>query len=293
MRSPWYAFTLFASVASAAAPRGGLWSTALDRVLVSADSACASIGEPSTGTLAVTAIARVEPFKLGETIPRDFASFVVDAIATHLVLPKPLEFSVYNSTDITTALAAPSANHHVYPAFTAEFLLTLRKDGAVRKVEMTQSSLATPLDDAILAAIHAADSLHDFPPLDGVTDASTLPVFVDFDLGSGLFTNGFPVFRASVPLYPAEKAEPLRGAVPKYPDELRSRGIQGEVKIRFVVDETGKIANDSYRFLKLSDIGFGQSVLETLPRVRYKPARIGSCPIKQIVDESYQFKLDR
>ena len=231
----------------------------------------------------------MDPFRSSDSIPRVFASLVVEAIAAHLVLPKPLEFPVYNSTDITMAINAPSAGNKVYPSFTAEFLLTLRKDGSVKKVEMTQTSLMPPLDDAIAAAIHAADSVHDFPPLDGT--ASSLSFFVDFDMGSGLFTTGFPVFRASVPLFQATRVEWDVRAAPKYPDELRNRGREGEAMVRFVVDETGRVAKGSHRFLKLSEVPFGQSIIDAFPRMKFKPALIGSCPIKQIVEESFLFKL--
>lgn len=261
------------------------------RLVVVGDSACDSISKAATGTLSVAAIARVDPFKSSDSIPRLFASLVVEAIAAHLVLPKPLEFPVYNSTDITMALTAPSAGNKVYPSFTSEFLLTLRKDGSAKKVEMTQTSLMPQLDDAIASAIHAADSAHDFPPLDGVTTASSMPFFVDFDMGSGVFTTGFPVFRASVPLFRATSVQPDVLVSPKYPEELRTRGKQGEARVRFVVDETGRVAKGSHRFLKLSEVPFGQSVIDAFPRMRFKPARIGNCPIKQIVEQTFQFKL--
>jgi TonB family protein len=222
-----------------------------------------------------------------------FASLVVEAIGAHLSLPKPLELPVYNSTDIAMAIAAPNAGHHVYPAFSSEFLLTFRKNGSIRNVEMTQTSLMSRLDDAIVAAIHAADSAQDFPPLTGVSDASTLQVFLDLDLGSGLLVTGFPLFRASVPLYPAKPVEMLGQVLPKYPEELRRSGRDGEARLRFVVDETGRVAKGSHRFVKLSEVPFGKSVVDVLPRLTFKPARIGSCPIKQIVEQLFHYRLDR
>ncbi|HUQ19427.1 MAG TPA: hypothetical protein VM099_07425, partial [Gemmatimonadaceae bacterium] len=84
-------FAIFACVVSAATPRGALSLTRPDRLVRAADSACESIAKSATGTLSVTAVARVEPFKSGESIPRIFASLVVEAISAHLVLPKPVQ----------------------------------------------------------------------------------------------------------------------------------------------------------------------------------------------------------
>lgn len=283
-----YAYASAVSGVSVVSPR-----TNASFLRARSDSQCDSIAKFATGALAATAVVHLVPPKPGVAIPDEFASHVAEAIGAHLVLPKPLDLSVYASTDTAAVTNAPRADQ-VHPGFSSEFLVTFRKDGSVRKIEMTQTSLMPRLDDAIGAAINSADSAHDFPSLNAVTDAATLAVFLDFDLRPGSLNGGFPVFHASVPLYSGQRAQQLPGreGVPRYPDELRRSGVQGEARFRFVVDEEGRVAKGTYRILKMTHGNFGQSIVDALPKMRFKAAHIGACPIKQIAEQSFMFRLD-
>ena len=181
------------------------------------------------------------------------------------------------------------------PTFSSEFLVVFRHDGSVKGLAVSQQSLAPALDAAIARAIHVADSTLSFPPIDEATDKAELSAFIDVDLTDSVATGSYPLFRVTVPMYlVARRAWPLpTGAVPRYPDELRRHGIAGGATLRFVIDETGKVADRSYRFVKLSEIPFGQSVLDVLPRLRFQPAIIGKCAVKMLVQQSFDFKLDR
>lgn len=260
------------------------------------DSACESIDTPSSGTKKQTAVAKLLRFGSHTPIPESFASFVVHAIATHLVLPHPLALGVYGPAKLPDSASKGSKQpSHVVPTFSAEFLVVFRRDGSVKKLSLYQQSLAPALDAAIARAIHVADSTVSFPPIDEATDKSELSVFIDFDLTDSASSGSYPVFRATVPLYPVTRlASQLRtGPFPRYPAEFLRQGIPGGVTLRFVVDETGKVADRSYRFDKLSEIAFGEAVLAVLPRLRYEPARIGNCAVKLFVQQSFEFRVDR
>jgi TonB family protein len=254
---------------------------------IAADSACVSIDTPSTGTIKQVAVAKLLRFGSHTPIPDGFASFVVDAIATHLVLPKPLALGVYGAR--VMASKGSTVPSQMAPTFSSEFFVVFRHDGSVKGLAVSQQSLAPALDAAITRAIHVADSTLSFPPIDEATDKSTLSVIIDFDVVDSARSGSYPVFRVTVPLYPATRlSSQLRtDTVPRYADELRSQGIPGGVTLRFVIDETGKVADRSYRFAEPSEIPFGEAALAVLPRLRYEPARIGNCAVKQLVQESF------
>src|ERR1700681_4908225 len=80
---------------------------------------------------------------------------------------------------------------------------------------------------------------------------------------------------------------------PKYPAVLESSGIAGEVQAQFVVGQDGKADMDSFKALKSTNELFTQSVKNVLARMRFSPAMIGGKPVKQLVQQSFQFAVPR
>ena len=80
---------------------------------------------------------------------------------------------------------------------------------------------------------------------------------------------------------------------PRYPDALRSSGVEGEVQAQFVVDETGKAEPGTFKVLKATNDLFASAVRSALPNMRFYPAEVGGKKVKQLVQQSFQFKLDR
>lgn len=271
-------------------------ATALLFAAFGGDSACMSIDMPPSGTIKQVAVAKLLRFGSHDPIPETFARFVVDAIATHLVLPKPLALGVYSSDFGGSVPVGSTQPSQVVPTFSAEFMVAFRRDGTVRDLRLSQRSMAPALDAAIARAIHLADSTESFPPINEATDKSELVVFIDLDLTDSATAGTYPVFRVTLPLFPVTRiTTQLRtpDAVPRYPDELRSRRIDGRATLKFVVDESGKMAEHSYRFMTLSELPFGEAVLAVLPRLRYEPAKIGNCTVKELVRQAFDFKIDR
>jgi protein TonB len=81
--------------------------------------------------------------------------------------------------------------------------------------------------------------------------------------------------------------------VPRYPDALRSSGVEGEVQAQFVVDENGKAEPNSFKVLKATNDLFASAVRSALPQMRFYAAEVGGHKVKQLVQQSFQFKLDR
>jgi protein TonB len=80
---------------------------------------------------------------------------------------------------------------------------------------------------------------------------------------------------------------------PRYPEVLRSSGVEGEVQAQFVVDEDGRAEVNSLKILKSSNDLFTDAVRRALPNMRFYPAEVGGKHVKQLVQQTFQFKLDR
>lgn len=63
--------------------------------------------------------------------------------------------------------------------------------------------------------------------------------------------------------------------------------------VEFNVDTTGRADVKSLRVLKSSHADFTRAVREVLPRMRFSPAELDGCRVRQIVQLPFGFKLNR
>ncbi|MEO7367543.1 MAG: energy transducer TonB, partial [Gemmatimonadaceae bacterium] len=61
---------------------------------------------------------------------------------------------------------------------------------------------------------------------------------------------------------------------PRYPDALRSSGVEGEVQAQFVVDDNGKAEPSTFKVLKATNDLFANAVRTALPNMRFYPAEV-------------------
>lgn len=80
---------------------------------------------------------------------------------------------------------------------------------------------------------------------------------------------------------------------PAYPDMLRTAGIEGTVMAQFVVDTTGRADMSTFQALKSDNDLFTSAVKNALQRMRFLPAEVGGRKVKQLVQQSFQFALNR
>ena len=83
------------------------------------------------------------------------------------------------------------------------------------------------------------------------------------------------------------------GPRPRYPDLLRSAGVEGEVLAQFVVDTSGRVEPGSIRVLRTSHPLFAQAVERVLPLARFVPAEAGSRRVRQLVQQPFAFAMQR
>jgi protein TonB len=80
---------------------------------------------------------------------------------------------------------------------------------------------------------------------------------------------------------------------PPYPSALHSAGIEGSVLLSFVVDTSGHADMATVKVLKSTHPFFTTAVLDHLPRMKFIPAGIGGHAVKQLVQQSFVFTINR
>jgi len=80
---------------------------------------------------------------------------------------------------------------------------------------------------------------------------------------------------------------------PRYPEILRSSGVEGQVTALFVVDETGRAEEDSVRFVRSDNPLFEDAVKQALHRMQFVPAEIAGRRVRQLVLMPFVFTLAR
>ena len=116
-------------------------------------------------------------------------------------------------------------------------------------------------------------------------------------IGKGVEGGKGPVPQGDQPYFDFQVEKPVVMAPgaqgPSYPDMLRSAGIEGSVMAQFVVDTTGRAEMATFKVLKSDNDLFSNSVKNALQRMRFLPAEVGGRKVKQLVQQPFQFSLNR
>jgi TonB family protein len=82
-----------------------------------------------------------------------------------------------------------------------------------------------------------------------------------------------------------------RSAAPAYPADMEARGVDGIVKVRFVVDSTGLIDVTTIRILETTNESFARAVRAAMPGMRFRPAMIGGKFVRQLSEQDFAFRV--
>ena len=85
--------------------------------------------------------------------------------------------------------------------------------------------------------------------------------------------------------------EVIRGASPRFPAVLRNSGVEGEVQVSFVVGTNGRVEPSSIAVTTSPHRMFSESVRSALLDARFRPAEVGGRPVRQLVAQSFMFRL--
>ena len=80
-------------------------------------------------------------------------------------------------------------------------------------------------------------------------------------------------------------------AAPDYPRALIEKGIEGYAAMRFVVDSTGRIDLNTVQVIDATHNEFAKAVRDVMPRMFFRPARIGSHAVRQLAEQVFKFEI--
>lgn len=82
-------------------------------------------------------------------------------------------------------------------------------------------------------------------------------------------------------------------AAPAYPPVMMAKGIEGSATMRFVIDSTGLIDPGTVTLLNATHAEFVQAVREAMPRMRFRPAKMGLIAVRQLAEQMFRFEIKR
>ncbi|MCR4340668.1 MAG: TonB family protein [Gemmatimonadaceae bacterium] len=85
-------------------------------------------------------------------------------------------------------------------------------------------------------------------------------------------------------------AAALSKSGPEYPERAIRLALSGAVRARFIVDARGRVESNVVILESTSD-EFTSAVRSYLRRARYRPARVGGRPVRQLVEQRFVFEL--
>ena len=98
-----------------------------------------------------------------------------------------------------------------------------------------------------------------------------------------------------VPVYRAEElretARLITQEPPAYPPVLRAAGIEGFVRLQFIVDTLGRVEPASVSVVESSDPAFERAARQSLPGARFSPARFGGRAVRQLSSQRFNFRI--
>lgn len=78
---------------------------------------------------------------------------------------------------------------------------------------------------------------------------------------------------------------------PRYPELLRSGGVDGQVLAQFVVDTTGRPDMLTFKVLKSSHDLFTAAVRNSVPTMTFFPAEVGHKKVRQLIQMPFEFGM--
>ncbi|HET9132805.1 MAG TPA: TonB family protein [Gemmatimonadales bacterium] len=157
----------------------------------------------------------------------------------------------------------------------------------IATVRQPPRRLAEPITDSVFRlATERADVHPILPHRDG---SDTMPVTLEL-VAVRTPQVGFTVARLGLAqlLYdtPPEWQDPPR---PRFPDALRRDGVEGAVRLRFIVGADGRVDTSTVDVRSASHPAFVAPAVEALAAARFRPAKAGACPVATIVETGVRF----
>ncbi len=83
----------------------------------------------------------------------------------------------------------------------------------------------------------------------------------------------------------------IDGLAAAYPDVLRGVGVEGVVRLRFVVGINGRVEANTIQVVSSSNKAFEANAVDGIKRARFKPAQMRGQAVRQLVEQNIRFTL--
>lgn len=88
-----------------------------------------------------------------------------------------------------------------------------------------------------------------------------------------------------------EQVRRTGGPEPRYPEVMRSVGLDGVVQLRFVVGTNGRVEANSIQVVSSTNKAFEQPAIDAIRLSRFSPAMMRGTPVRQLVQQTIRFSL--
>jgi TonB family protein len=205
---------------------------------------------------------------------------------------------VYLGTLLQEALTAFQPPDTITSAVGGVVSMWLHADGRLSDVRAADTVLPVNLVNALRLAIDSMVRRGGIGPVLPQPTADSIPLHLIMHWAAERTPLSVPVMRLQPPIAYHEfqvdtPALNVGKAFPSYPTHLRESYIEGEVLVEFNVDTIGRADMKLLRVLKSSPADFTRAVREVLPRMRFSPAELDGCRVRQIVQMPFAFKINR
>ncbi len=172
-----------------------------------------------------------------------------------------------------------------------------QSNGKLSDPRVLVSSLSDRVDSAIIRAVRVASDSGDLLPLP-VSMGSV--VEMRLTLGTSVRDDSLaasgPLFHVRQPVFDRvtyPEADPKHMSAPHYPPEALREGIEGDVEVDMVIRPDGSIDPRSVLVRRASHTPFVRHAIDALLKNRFKPARVGGCPVSAIHTQPFAFTIAR
>jgi protein TonB len=85
----------------------------------------------------------------------------------------------------------------------------------------------------------------------------------------------------------------VHSARPRYPEMLRTAGVEGRVLVRFAIDTIGRVDAASITIVQSTHDLFSRAVRDVMPSLRLVPAEVNGHRVPMLAEMAFEFALDR
>jgi TonB family protein len=180
------------------------------------------------------------------------------------------------------------------PNIATELDAWLHRDGRMTAATLARPSAVPRADTVLLRSVQSLvkdDTLATFAARlskDSIGIRLSTSLVFDADRESVRM----PLHEVQLPAFqetPVTNVAGSRG--PEYPLDLRRNGVSGSVLFEFWVDSRGRPEVSTFRVIRSSHKQFSDAVVRAVQMMRFNPATIGGCGVRQMVRQSFGFSL--